>query len=362
LLASDGFSRDVDDPPDYVASYTPTARICDLLTPRLRVRRALDVGTGSGIHAILAARHVEQVVATDVNPRALAYTAVNAALNGLANVDCRSGSLFDPADGERFDLITCNAPYVVSPERRWTYRDTELHGDDTSARVVAGAAEHLADGGYATLGVSWLAVDADTPDERIDAWVRATGCDGWVLPAFGADPIGHAAGWNSHLASRRREFERAVDEWREYLASVGAEWVSEGIVVLHRRSTGGRRSLRIDEIDEEELEAAGDQVVRAFANRELLGRLRGDQLLAERPRRAMELRVETDLRERRVASAVRLLGGTAAEIPAPEGATELLQLLDGKTTVGAALARARVGERAGARLVRELLELGALAI
>ena len=56
LLASDGFTRDADDPPDYVASYTPTARTCDVLTVRKRGRRALDVGTGSGIHALLAAR------------------------------------------------------------------------------------------------------------------------------------------------------------------------------------------------------------------------------------------------------------------------------------------------------------------
>ena len=54
LLASDGFTRDADDPPDYVATYTPTARTCDLLTPRPRVKRALDVGTGrASMHSSL---------------------------------------------------------------------------------------------------------------------------------------------------------------------------------------------------------------------------------------------------------------------------------------------------------------------
>ena len=119
LLASDGFSRDADDPADYVATYTPTARVLDSLTPRPRVERALDVGTGSGIHALLAAQHAGQVIATDVNPRALAYTTLNAALNGLHNVECRQGSLFEPVEGETFGLITCNAPYVISPETRW---------------------------------------------------------------------------------------------------------------------------------------------------------------------------------------------------------------------------------------------------
>src|SRR5438034_7280699 len=151
LLASDGFSRDGDDPADYVATYTPTARVLDSLTPRPRVDRFLDVGTGSGIHALLAAQHARQVIATDVNPRALAYTALNAALNGLHNIECRQGSLFEPVDGERFDLITCNAPYVVSPERRWAYRDSEFSEDEVSRRVIGAAAEHLTEGGYAAV-------------------------------------------------------------------------------------------------------------------------------------------------------------------------------------------------------------------
>src|SRR5438270_327403 len=78
--------------------------------------RALDVGTGSGVQALLAARHAREVVATDVNPRALAYAELNAALNGFTNLECRAGSMFEPVAGETFDLITCNAPFVVSPE------------------------------------------------------------------------------------------------------------------------------------------------------------------------------------------------------------------------------------------------------
>ena len=60
-VAADGFSRDLDDPHDYVAAYTPTARLLDTLTPRRRVERALDVGTGSGIHALRAAAHADHV-------------------------------------------------------------------------------------------------------------------------------------------------------------------------------------------------------------------------------------------------------------------------------------------------------------
>src|SRR6266545_229047 len=179
LVAADGYAQG-DDPPDYVAIYSPTSRLCDSLTPRPGVARALDVGTGSGIHALLAASHAGHVVATDVNPRALAFTELNAALNGLTNIECRRGSLFEPVAGETFDLITCNAPYVVSPERRWAYRDSGFDADEISERVVRNAGEHLAEGGFATLLVSWLARDESQRHERVLAWTEATGCDSWI--------------------------------------------------------------------------------------------------------------------------------------------------------------------------------------
>jgi Ribosomal protein L11 methyltransferase (PrmA) len=62
------------------------------LTVRRPVARALDIATGSGIQALLAARHAELVVATDVNERALAFAAFNAAVNGVDNVELRRGS------------------------------------------------------------------------------------------------------------------------------------------------------------------------------------------------------------------------------------------------------------------------------
>ena len=62
LVASDRLSTNpTDDPPDYVSTYSPTARLCDLLTPRPDVQRALDVGTGNGVQALLVAGHSEHV-------------------------------------------------------------------------------------------------------------------------------------------------------------------------------------------------------------------------------------------------------------------------------------------------------------
>ena len=54
-LAFDTFSDGDDDPPGWVASFTPTAYWLASLTLRRRVARALDIGTGNGVHALLAA-------------------------------------------------------------------------------------------------------------------------------------------------------------------------------------------------------------------------------------------------------------------------------------------------------------------
>ena len=333
LLASDGFSRDADDPADYVATYTPTARVLDSLTPRPRVERALDVGTGSGIHALLAAQHAGQVIATDVNPRALAYTTLNAALNGLHNVECRQGSLFEPVEGETFGLITCNAPYVISPETRWVYRDSEFSEDGVSERVLLSAAAHLADDGYAAMLVSWLAFDENAPDERVIGWAEASGCDSWILSTLNSDPLTHAAEWNSHLAGEA--LGDALDEWARYFDDLGVELVSEGGVILHKRPGGGH-SARVDELDEEDLDDAGDQILRAFEGRARLAELRSDEaLLEERIGVASSLRLEREL-ERAGSRAVDVEGsvdiaeGTKHAVDASADAQEVIASLDSR--------------------------------
>lgn len=348
LLASDGFTRDAEDPPDYVATYTPTARTCDLLTPRPRVKRALDVGTGSGIHALLAAQHAKHVVAIDVNPRALAYTELNAMLNGLDNVECRNGSFFDPVEGETFGLITCNAPFVVSPEQRWAYRDSGFRGDDVTAHVVREAAAHLDDGGYATLLGSWLIVDEDAPEDRPAGWLKATGCDAWILTSIESDPLEHAATWNSSFFADAGTYAEALERWTRYLGELGARGVGEGAILLHRN--GGRASLRIDEIDEDSLEDADAQIRRAFSNRH-----RAKDLLDARLKRAMPIRVERELG--RKSAEVVLDEGTCSILPATPEAVDVVERLDGRRTL-----RKLGADKRAVKLCRELVGLGALQI
>jgi release factor glutamine methyltransferase len=73
--------------------------------------RVLDMGTGSGVNAILAATKGARVLAVDVNLRALEATKENAVRNGVTNlVEIRESDVFSEVDGS-FDLIVFDPPF-----------------------------------------------------------------------------------------------------------------------------------------------------------------------------------------------------------------------------------------------------------
>ena len=79
--------------------------------------RVLEIGSGLGLAAVLAARAGARVVATDVVPEAVAAIRQNAALNGV-EVDARLGDCYAPVSGERFDLVCTNPPQMPTPPER----------------------------------------------------------------------------------------------------------------------------------------------------------------------------------------------------------------------------------------------------
>lgn len=73
--------------------------------------RVLDMGTGSGIGAILAASKSSDVVAVDINPKAVAAAAANAARNGMAErITFLVSDVFSAVDGS-FDLLIFDPPF-----------------------------------------------------------------------------------------------------------------------------------------------------------------------------------------------------------------------------------------------------------
>lgn len=113
----------------------------------------LDLGTGSGVCALFAARHASRIVAVDINPTAVRCTAINALMNGLEKrIDTRQGDLFAPVAGQRFDLVLFNPPFLLGVPK--DARDAAWRSNDAATRFAAGLTEHLAPNGVALILLS----------------------------------------------------------------------------------------------------------------------------------------------------------------------------------------------------------------
>jgi methylase of polypeptide subunit release factors len=115
--------------------------------------RVLDLGTGSGICALFAARHAAHVVGVDINADAVRCARANAVLNALEHrIDFRHGDLFTPVADERFDLVLFNPPFMLGTPR--TPREAAWRSNDLARRFAAQLADHLLPGGAALLMLS----------------------------------------------------------------------------------------------------------------------------------------------------------------------------------------------------------------
>jgi release factor glutamine methyltransferase len=92
-----------------------------LLVEHLKIRPTdviLEIGTGCGIIALIAARMAKKVIATDISPAAVQCARKNVKTNQLeSKIEIRQGDLFNPIKtGERFNLILSNPPYLPESE------------------------------------------------------------------------------------------------------------------------------------------------------------------------------------------------------------------------------------------------------
>lgn len=129
----------------------PRSHIAFLLKDVPPPRRVLDLCTGSGCLALLAARAFPkaQVVASDLSPGALAVARKNAA----GRVRLVRSDVFEALRGERFDLIVTNPPYVDAPAMRKLPKEYRHEprlalaaggdGLDVVHRILADARDHL---------------------------------------------------------------------------------------------------------------------------------------------------------------------------------------------------------------------------
>ncbi len=214
------------------------------VAPRKRSQSHLDLCTGSGIQALVARRYADEVIGVDRNPRALRFARFNAELNGLDGISFRLGDLYQPVEGERFETITANPPFVPSPVESLAFRDGGADGERILRRIVAEASQHLTEGGR--LSIVTDLVDIDSYEAKLASWW--TGADYLALMLTTADrneqlfstPHSHAPFGQSF-----EEFSEELGQWVDSYRAVGLGAVNFGYLVLEdRRMPAGQRFVQ----------------------------------------------------------------------------------------------------------------------
>jgi SAM-dependent methyltransferase len=266
--------------PGHVLGGNPSAETLARATIRRPVTSTLDLGAGGGSQALLAARHSERVVAVDINPRAIFYANVNARLNGFSNVECREGDLFDAVEGERFDLIVANPPYIISPDERLLFRDSSKEEGGVARRIVRRLPAFLEDSGVGHVLCNWAVGPGQNCWEPVEEWTEALGCDVCVLNWGSEDLLPYAARWTGPFGTEQ-ESAAATARWLDYYRRAGIESIWFGEIVLRRRRAADANWFRGFTIREQANGFVGDHLERLFAAQDFLTDATSGSLLDE---------------------------------------------------------------------------------
>ena len=224
-------------PQDYVMGVSPSSLILAGMTVRSKNATTLDLGSGCGIQAILAAPHSERVIGVDCNPRAIAVAKFNARLNEIENVRFQEGDMFEPVTAETFDLVVSNPPFIISPENRHFFLNSGLEGDEVCRRIVQEAPKFLKEGGYCILNANWAVIEKEDWRARLASWFEGTGCDGLAFVQEARDLGEYAAGLIEFGSNEEAEFMRIFDKWMDYYAKLRITGIGQGVIVMRRASS-----------------------------------------------------------------------------------------------------------------------------
>lgn len=142
--------------------------------------KTADIGTGSGVQAFAAAENpaVGRITAVDINPAAVAHVRArieSAELDGTLMKDRMTAiesDMFMRLDGEMFDTIICNPPYLPDDHQA---RDIALDGGpggyEWTERFLEESMMHIAPNGQVIMLFSNL-----TNKDRVDGILRRLDC------------------------------------------------------------------------------------------------------------------------------------------------------------------------------------------
>ena len=360
--------------PDHVLGVGGAGLTLAGLTPRTPVRTALDLGCGCGIQTLYLLRHAEHVVATDISVRALAFTAFNAALAGVSvtgapgtlsaldvapgsgaasapdtasGVGCLEllhGSLLEPVAGRRFDLITSNPPFVLTPPAvreaglpLMEYRDA---GGPILPALVAGLGEHLEPGASAVMLGNWEHRGAGSWRDAVAAWLPE-GLDAWILERELQDPVEYATMWlrDGGLTPERdpEAFDAALEAWIDDFEARDVRCIGFGYLIVHRPRCPREPWRLLEEVTTSGQGVLGPHVAKVLEVRERLAGLDDEAVADLCPLLASDVTEERHLIPGAAEPTVILLrqgGGLGRTLQASTAVAALAGVADGELSVG----------------------------
>ena len=226
-------------PADFVMGLGGATHTLLDLTPRRHVGRALDVGCGSGAQSLFL--DADRIIATDIDERALEAANASCHLSGFRRIEpdvwrngntlieFRQGSLLEPVQGQRFDLIVANPPFVIEGSGH-VHRDSPFDGDGLTRELLAQIPGCLNVGGRAVLLASWLHPDGEDWMRRLVQWLPVREVSAWVAQREVLDIDDYVEVWAADAALTQAE--RLL--WRARLADLDAEAIGFGWIVLDK--------------------------------------------------------------------------------------------------------------------------------
>ncbi len=243
----------------------------------------LDLGTGCGTLAMIASHSARSVVATDINPRALAFTAFNAALNGITKVQTYVGDRFEPVGDQRFDVIVCNPPFFITPKPRLLYTENPHELDSFVESLARTAPQFLKYGGFFQMLCEWVEFQGDSWRHRLMRWFEDSGCDALILKAYEKSPADYTLTRAGESASLHGEAsEDMIVEHIEYFAQQRVRKIVGGLLTLRRRT--GKNWFLCEDMDELPDESIGELLLERFATQDIMSSYADSELLALKPR------------------------------------------------------------------------------
>lgn len=209
------------------------------LVPRRPVGRVLDLCTGSGVHAVLAAQHAQAASGVDINPRALGVSRINALVNGVADrCDFLLGDLYEAVPGGHFDLITANPPFVPTPENLSLFRGGGEGGEEITRRVFQALPERLNPGGWLMLVTNFPYPAQTDVMKHCRSWLPAE--KGWGICLLSRAEVDNTS-YIFHQYPRTGDIDTdhaELDRWLDCYERSGIEKMGFGTYFARRLQPG----------------------------------------------------------------------------------------------------------------------------